>query len=90
MSYDTDGHERHIEVKTAALGAEAPFYISLAELEFARRHLASYALYRVYAVLLDPPQFFVPEGRKALDLELTPVAYRACLPAEIPAEETDD
>jgi hypothetical protein len=27
LSYDTNGHERHIEVKTTALGAEAPFYI---------------------------------------------------------------
>lgn len=57
LSYDTDGHERHIEVKTTALGAEAPFYISSAELEFARRQLASYALHRVYAVQGDIPRF---------------------------------
>jgi hypothetical protein len=87
LSYDTDGHVRHIEVKTTALGAEAPFYISSAELEFARSHLASYALYRVYAVLLATPRFFVLEGNDALQLELTPVTYRACLPAQIPAGE---
>ena len=81
QSYGLDGHERHIEVKTTALGDLTPFYLSSAEWEFARCHLQSYALYRVYAVLADPPRFFVLEGNDILQLELTPVTYRACLPA---------
>ena len=81
LSYSSDGHERYIEVKTTALGALTPFYLSSAELDFARRHPQSYALYRVYAVLSRPPQFFVLQGNDILQLELTPVTYRACLPA---------
>ena len=63
LSYSIDGHERYIEVKTTALGALTPFYLSSAELEFARCHPQTYALYRVYAVLATPPRFFaLPAG----------------------------
>src|SRR6185312_13649441 len=61
LSFDIAGGERHIEVKTTALGAQTPFYISSAELEFARSHPMSFALYRVYDVL-DRPRFYVLEG----------------------------
>lgn len=80
LSYSIDGHERYIEVKTTALGALTPFYLSAAELDFARRHLQSYALYRIYAVLARPPRFFTLQGDDILQLKLTPVTYRACLP----------
>jgi hypothetical protein len=76
LSYRPDGHERHIEVKTTALGPETPFYISSAELDFAGRHASSYALYRVFAVL-DQPQFFVLEGDLSAHIETTPATYRA-------------
>jgi hypothetical protein len=75
-SFTTDGRERHIEVKTTALGAQTPFYISSAELEFARRHPRSFALYRVYDVL-DRPGFYVLEGDIGISVALTPIAYRA-------------
>jgi hypothetical protein len=92
LSYGPDGHERYIEVKTTALGALTPFYLSSAELEFARCHLQSYALYRVYAVLDRPPQFFALQGNDVIQLELTPVTYRACLPAQTSTqtEQTPD
>lgn len=61
LSFDVAGGERHIEVKTTALGAQTSFYISSAELEFARSHPMSFALYRVYDVL-DSPRFYVLEG----------------------------
>jgi Domain of unknown function (DUF3883) len=35
LSFDTEGHERYIEVKTTALGEQTPLYITSAELEFA-------------------------------------------------------
>jgi hypothetical protein len=54
LSFGLDGRERHIEVKATALGDSTPFYITSAELDFARRHAASYALYRVYDVLGTP------------------------------------
>ena len=83
LSYGIDGDERYIEVKTTALGALTPFYLSSAELEFAGCHVQSYVLYRVYDVLARPPRFFALQGNDLAQLELTPVTYRACLPAQI-------
>jgi Domain of unknown function (DUF3883) len=54
LSCGLDGRERYIEVKTTRLGAETPFYITSAELDFARCHAGDYALYRVYDVLGQP------------------------------------
>lgn len=76
LSFDSDGHRRYIEVKTTALGAETPFYISSAELEFARTHPGSFVLYRVYDVL-DNPHFYVLEGDIAEAVDLVPATYRA-------------
>jgi len=76
LSFDLDGHERYIEVKTTALGAETPFYITSAELDFAQRHADRYALYRVYNVLREP-RFFALEGNIAHLLGLTPHLQRA-------------
>ena len=76
LSFSLDGRERHIEVKTTALGAPTPFYISSAELEFARHHPASFALYRVYDVL-NSPRFYVLEGDVAAVVDLVPTTYRA-------------
>ena len=75
-SYGLDGHERYIEVKTTRLGAETPFYITSAELDFARRHPGQYALYRVYDVLREP-RFFTLEGDIGEVLELTAMTYSA-------------
>jgi hypothetical protein len=80
LSFDEAGRERYIEVKTTALGPEAPFYISSAELHFARCHLQSFVLYRVFCVL-DSPRFFVLEGDIADALNMVPVTYRAQLRA---------
>jgi len=76
LSFSEDGRERHIKVKSTALGAQTPFYISSAELEFARCHPLSFALYRVYDVL-GTPRFYVLEGDIATAVDLVPTAYRA-------------
>ena len=78
LSYGLDGHERYIEVKTTRLGAETPFYITSAELDFARRRPGQYALYRVYDVLREP-RFFTLEGDINEVLELTAMTYSAQL-----------
>jgi hypothetical protein len=84
LSFDLDGRERYIEVKTTALGAETPFYISSAELAFAHRHADHYVMYRLYGVL-DEPRFFGLEGDIAPGLELNPVTYSARIAATAPA-----
>lgn len=78
LSFDADGRRRYIEVKTTALGARTPFYISSAELEFARTHRGSFALHRVYDVL-EKPHFYVLEGDIAEAVDLVPTTYRAQL-----------
>jgi hypothetical protein len=46
LSFEASGEVLHIEVKATALAAQTPFYLPSAELDFARRHAGSYALYR--------------------------------------------
>jgi hypothetical protein len=61
-SFSLDGRLRYIEVKATKLGALTPFYITSAELDFARRHQSEYAIYRVFDVGGDAPEFYVLEG----------------------------
>lgn len=47
-SYYPDGRVKYIEVKSTTQSANADFYISLNEVEFARLHPHDYVIYRVY------------------------------------------
>lgn len=47
-SYYPDGRVKYIEVKSTTQSANADFYISLNEVEFARLHPHNYVIYRVY------------------------------------------
>jgi hypothetical protein len=77
-SYESNGTVLHIEVKTTSLDADTPFYLSSAELAFAREHIETYRLYRVYNAL-DDPRVFVVDQPLDLALELVPVTFRARL-----------
>jgi hypothetical protein len=76
-SFDRAGRPRYIEVKTTKLGALTPFYITSAELDFARRHQGEYVIYRVFDVDGDAPEFYVLEGNLDTLLAVEPVTYRA-------------
>jgi hypothetical protein len=76
-SFGLDGGLRYIEVKATKLGALTPFYITSAELDFARRHHGEYAMYRVFDVDGDAPEFYVLEGDLDTLLAVEPVTYRA-------------
>ena len=47
-SFEVEGSELHIEVKTTRGGADKDFFVSANEVEFSSRHSASYCLYRLY------------------------------------------
>jgi hypothetical protein len=79
LSFEASGEELYVEVKATGLAAETPFYFSSAELDFARRHVQAYALYRVSQVD-DSPQFFVLRGPDITELEMVAVTYQARLP----------
>lgn len=78
LSFDLNGLDRHIEVKTTALGPETPFYLSSSELAFADAHTESFVLYRLYDVYVAPA-FFTVAGDLNWHLDLTPVTFRARL-----------
>jgi Domain of unknown function (DUF3883) len=75
LSFEVSGGVPHTELKTTALAPEAPFYMSSAELDFARGHAETYRLCRV-ARVDDGLQFLVLRGGIAADVEMTPVTYR--------------
>ncbi len=73
-SYEVNGKDRLIEVKTTAYGKETPFYLSRNELETSQERARHYQLYRVFRFRADPALFNV---RGALDEScvLDPVQY---------------
>ena len=76
-SFTLDGRPRYIEVKATKLGVQTPFYITSAELDFARRHQGEYAIYRVFDIDGEAPEFYVLEGDLDTQLAVEPVTYRA-------------
>jgi hypothetical protein len=80
LSFDDAGRERHIEVKTTGLGALTPFYMSSAEVDFARSHPDSYMLFRIYDATTSPC-FFALDGDISAAVELVPATYRVQLAA---------
>jgi hypothetical protein len=76
LSFDSDGRERLIEVKTTRFGQHTPFFVSANEVEVSAEKASNYSLYRLFAFREQPKLFIVPGAlRDALDLQ--PVQYRA-------------
>jgi len=76
LSFDEDGTERLIEVKTTRLGADSPFFVSSNELRVAHAREDVYHLYRVYT-FPKRPRLFTLHGRLEDHVALRPVTYRA-------------
>lgn len=53
-SYNVDGSEIFIEVKTTNGGPKTPFYISALEMKVNKEHLSKYRLYRLYNFNKEP------------------------------------
>lgn len=75
-SFDEQGHERFIEVKTTNAGPTTPFYISPNELAVAEQRGSSYRLYRVFD-FGGEPKVFVIEGPLSGKLQLETRMYSA-------------
>lgn len=56
-SFEPDGRERFIEVKTTGFGERTPFYVSANEARFARDHQESFRLYRLFDFRSAPRLF---------------------------------
>ena len=75
-SYNTNGTDRYIEVKTTKYGKRTPFYISPNEIEFSTKHSKSYQLYRLHNFQKAPKMFTLP-GSVGVSCNLYASQYRA-------------
>lgn len=78
LSFETDGRERFIEVKTTAFAKGTPFYISRNEVEFSKATSDRYHLYRLFEFRTKPRMFSLA-GNLHDQLQLDPVTYLASL-----------
>ena len=77
-SYECNGRDRFIEVKTTRYGKHTPFYISAGELRFSSVHAESYHLYRLFG-FKRTPKLFTLSGDVERHVRLQPLSYRAHL-----------
>ena len=77
-SYELDGKDRLIEVKTTRYGKETPFYVSKNELDTSSVHDKEYFLYRVFLFRADP-HFFKLRGRIDKACRIDPIQFVARL-----------
>jgi hypothetical protein len=75
-SFEPDGRERFIEVKTTSFGERTPFYVSANEARFARDHRDRFRLYRLFDFRLAP-RLFELTGPIEQHCLLDAVTYRA-------------
>lgn len=75
-SYEVDGHDRFIEVKTTRYGMYTPFYMSAGEVRFSKSHASVYRLYRLFQFRQGPRLFNLP-GDVEHHVRLKSVNYRA-------------
>ena len=60
LSFEADGREKYIEVKTTAFGKETPFFVSRGEMQFARDNPDRFHLYRLFEFRKAPKLFDLP------------------------------
>ena len=76
LSYETNGSERLIEVKTTLFGALTPFFASRNEVDVSDRRNKNYQLYRVFK-FSKQPRFFMLPGSLRRTCKLDPVTFSA-------------
>lgn len=83
LSFDSQGNEIFIEVKTTTQGKNTPFYMSSNEVSFANKHPDNYFLYRVYnfsnLVEMNNVEFFRINGSQMKNIDLQPVNFMATI-----------
>ncbi len=77
-SYEVNGRDRFIEVKTTRYGKLTPFYISEGEVRFSDANAQAYHLYRLFEFRQSPKLFQLP-GDVRRQVQLQAVNYRAHL-----------
>ncbi len=75
-SFNEDGSDRFIEVKTTKYGIQTPFFVTKNELGFSKENSSDYNLYRVFS-FRKTPKLFMLQGRLDMACTLDPVQFRA-------------
>jgi hypothetical protein len=78
VSFEADGRERFIEVKTTAFGSMTPFFASAKEVAVSEA-LPTFQLYRIFK-FREAPRIFALAGSLRQSCVLEPVQYRVSLP----------
>lgn len=76
LSFDNDGRERFIEVKTTSFGKSTPFFLTRNELAFSEAYSQQYRLYRVFE-FRKKPRMYDLQGPVRMHVILDPVNYVA-------------
>jgi hypothetical protein len=76
LSFESDGKERLIEVKTTTFGKDTPFFVTKGELILSKQAKDQFHLYRLFEFRKAPRLFDLP-GQLDLHCMLDPVSYRA-------------
>lgn len=74
-SYDINGNEKYIEVKSTTQGVSTPIFFSRNELEFSKTNSSSFWLYRLYD-LGGTPKMFVRNGSIDSMCTAIPVSFK--------------
>lgn len=75
-SYDADGRDRYIKVKTTRYRRETPFFVTANEIAMAAIHREHFWLYRVFG-FREVPRLYGVNGPLHDRFRLEPTAYRA-------------
>jgi hypothetical protein len=78
LSFEPDGRERLIEVKTTGLGMRTPFFASRREVSVSEEMVETYHLYRVFR-FRDDAKLFVLSGSLGSNCLLDPILFRATM-----------
>lgn len=76
LSFDANGRERFIEVKTTSFGRETPFFVTNGELKRSNEAKDRFHLYRLFD-FRKAPRLFDMQGAIEQHCRLDPVTYRA-------------
>ena len=76
LSFDPDGRERFIEVKTTSFARETPFFVTKGELTLSEEAKEQFRLYRLFE-FRQSPRLFELSGALSQHCELDPITYRA-------------
>jgi hypothetical protein len=78
LSFEPNGSDRYIEVKTTKYGKNTPFFVTPNELRFSRDNASRYFLYRIFK-FREAPRLFALSGYLESQCILEPSEFIAKL-----------